>query len=642
MDSVSVTVAIIVDRYIENLEYSINMVMAQNYENFDFIVLVEEYKGVDLGKIIEIVINSKYNNRNNFRLLTIKNNSSLMLKAKKILENSDSEYFIFLYNEDYFYDQHSIENIISSPEYMTCFGRQYLVNSIKNNNSIPFLNNPAIIRISYLEESLNISDTKKIKADISKVKMNFTSFQKLETLNKNKSINSINYVIESIKYKSKGGFWEIPKGQLVFYDYLIKLKKAIIKNKKTSKLINKERDNSEEKIKIVFFTQEYNLWPTFMSVYERALFDERFEPELVFIPFNHHNKINSDEEIKKEIDHYRDSGYSIKAFNEYDLSKHNPDIAFFMKAYDELIPNAFTSSMVSKVVDRIIFLRYAPYGMNPNNTPFEIKTVYRSPINYLAWKNLISSKAMYRGAKELSYKKGENYLGIGSPRIDITEENIKGEYKNILEGFKARANRRKIFFLNSQHSIENNNIESRGTFLDYGEDILDIFINDPSIFLIWRPHPLFFIAAEKMYKSLGKDIDELCKKIDLVENIIIDKSLSYLPAMIASDALITDLSSLLTEYIITQKPIMLLKKKDNLPIYPEEYDRCLFTACNIFDIKKFVNMVKMDKDEMRNIRREFCEKYFFLPEEGKTVAQEILDYIYVNILKEEGDLALGN
>lgn len=85
--------------------------------------------------------------------------------------------------------------------------------------------------------------------------------------------------------------------------------------------------------------------------------------------------------------------------------------------------------------------------------------------------------------------------------------------------------------------------------------------------LIFKPHPYTGSRNEETRVWLH-EMEQVCKENDVE---VVDKMVPIHELMNRSDALITDISSVLNEFLVTQKPIFLfnVKKKDGESLYSE-------------------------------------------------------------------------
>ena len=115
-------------------------------------------------------------------------------------------------------------------------------------------------------------------------------------------------------------------------------------------------------------------------------------------------------------------------------------------------------------------------------------------------------------------------------------------------------------------------------------------------------------------------------KIQNMQNAIIDSSANPLKAINTADALISDYSSLVPQYYVTEKPILCLNGKRE---YREKYI-CIFDHYDSYfykdglSIKDFVEMVQKGEDPTIEVRRAYIKKMQFENNAGKRVHELVM------------------
>ena len=445
--------------------------------------------------------------------------------------------------------------------------------------------------------------------------MNYTYYKKLKNIYL-KSNEELTKEIFAVSEKGVSNLWGFTDSM---NEYIKCLKQIKIINRLKLKILRKiilkkQAKKLKNKIRVAFFVNEYSTFPSVMSVYEEMIKDDNFICDLVHVPFNHFNKSVL---VEKEINDYKERGFDkIIESEKYDLAKASPDIVIYLKPYD-LIPKRFYVDEIKKVVDYII---YIPYGMHIfSNDPEMLKFSFKLPIEENAWKILTHSKRNIELAKKYSIHKDKNLLNIGNPKMDLMDRDFSDNelYKLI----KEKAKGRKIFMYNPYHVIDDKN--KSGTFKLFGIDILKYFKENNDIFLLYRPHPLLKKVLEKELNSnFFKEYNELLKS----ENIFYDDSSDYLISMHISDYLISDCGSFIPEFTMYNKPVIYLIYNDNNLIVDKDLNSMIYSANTMKKIIDIINKLKINEDELKEIRTNLRKKYFWY-DENKTVAQKLIDII---------------
>lgn len=148
-------------------------------------------------------------------------------------------------------------------------------------------------------------------------------------------------------------------------------------------------------------------------------------------------------------------------------------------------------------------------------------------------------------------------------------------------------------------------------------------VSNEAVF-IYRPHP-FTIEQE--------EADGTLERLRCLGNVIIDNSETYYNAFKISDALISPiLCSLATNYLLTDKPVLLLddvkfetKRMQHVEDYYEEaWYKASYIAKTENDIGEFIKMVEAEEDWLiseHSPYREYMQQHF----DGK-VCERIIDF----------------
>jgi hypothetical protein len=383
-------------------------------------------------------------------------------------------------------------------------------------------------------------------------------------------------------------------------------------------LLDRTKVTSESKLKIVFFAQEYSVWPSLQSFYDACNKDERFIAQHVYIPFRHENSdLKGFEVSHAEMEPYWKAGYPIMPYTMYDLSKESPDVAVFVKPYD-LIPKQFSFYEVEKIVKRCMYICYGFEGSN------FIDYQFRLPFVNKIWKYTVFGECVKEAYTKYGYRNGENCVVWGNPRVDSIDK-IKNA--TIPAEWNEKINGRKVILWTPHHTIE------YGTFFEYKNVIFKYFEDNKDIFLLFRPHPLMLQAIIKNGILTDNDVIAIINMIEQSDNIILDTSPSYREAFSVSDAIMTDPTSFLKEYLILDRPILYTtgstKEKHIFPEMNDAWHIATFPE-HILD---FLEMVKIGNDYKQKDRERIRTKFIFMPLGG--VGEYIKEQVIKSILEEE-------
>jgi CDP-glycerol glycerophosphotransferase (TagB/SpsB family) len=93
------------------------------------------------------------------------------------------------------------------------------------------------------------------------------------------------------------------------------------------------------------------------------------------------------------------------------------------------------------------------------------------------------------------------------------------------------------------------------------------FVQNPRQGLILRPHPGLLSAMNLLGgDGGGARISEFRAMCEDIPNVYLDESYDHVPALLAADAMISDLSSMIGEYLCLNRPLGFLKPSSGIEL----------------------------------------------------------------------------
>jgi hypothetical protein len=304
--------------------------------------------------------------------------------------------------------------------------------------------------------------------------------------------------------------------------------------------------------RVVFFAELGQKWDSMNSVYQAFKKRNDCNVKVVLTPI--FRAVQSNGELKTDIiydDYLTPMGISYIPYQEYNIAKEIPDIAFISNPYESVTLNQFWPENISKHT-RLVYLPYYT-GMIVNEN--SIQTHCGLPVAKYAWRIISQSQKIKEIHERYAPNKGKNVLVTGLPKWDDIFINSVESFENE-SNWKEKLQGKTIFLWNSHYDVNS----ETSTLLEYGQAIINIFTNRKDIALIWRPHPMTGTIFKLYLPHLASFWEELIDIINSSDNMIFDTNTSYKWAFQYSNALISDWSSILTQYLLTQKPILWLRK----------------------------------------------------------------------------------
>lgn len=399
---------------------------------------------------------------------------------------------------------------------------------------------------------------------------------------------------------------------------------------KIADLENEIKAKAKYKLHILFVAELAGKWDSMASVYDAMKNRDDCEVEVVIQPIFRAVKM-PDGSVKSDVilnDYLTPMGIENIPYDQYDFAGKMPDITFFSQPYESCTIEKFWPENMSQYT-RVVYLPYyTAVSVNPELATVGYQVFFKSNTESFSWKIAAQSEYMRQHYRNIGSQKGENVLVTGLPKWDypmrISKDNV--EYP---DGWEEKLKGKKVFLWNTHFSVDTKGSD----FLNKGEEFLNIFIKNKDIALIWRPHPM----TETIFKLYMSDslpkYNALKEKISKSENIVMDTEATYDAAFAYSDALISDLSSLIEQFMLMDKPVLMLtkdtiaKSKEKFATMDGLYDFSLIPfAKENKDIKDFIEEISSGIDEWESERKEFLSKCFTLADGncGKRVAEEVI------------------
>lgn len=346
-------------------------------------------------------------------------------------------------------------------------------------------------------------------------------------------------------------------------------------------------------VRAVFFAELGEKWDAMESVYWFMRNDPRFDPVVVLTPVL--REIEIDGEKKRETiykDYLTPLGIPFLDHDKYSLEEDCPDLAFFSQPYESCTVKQFWPEYIAQYT-RLVYLPY--YLKSHAVTVKDLQDYYKMGTFYWSWKVLFASEKEGADYRRFSPHKGANELSIGIPKLDWLV-NLPEEYPARPAGWE-RLEGKTVFLWNSWYNYV-------GFSLRFTDDIFAWFQAHEDCALIWRPHPMTDTTTKLYFPAHYPTLLENMRKIESLPNAVIDREASYRAAYYYSDAMISDYSSLLFQYIFMDKPALLIDSPSlRTPTIEYVSPRWIEQADSAADIAAFMERIRAGTDRKAELRK---------------------------------------
>ena len=329
--------------------------------------------------------------------------------------------------------------------------------------------------------------------------------------------------------------------------------------------------NIPGKLEILFLPYQVSMWDSLESVWMATRDRDDIDCYVVPIPFYDVLPDNSLGNIHYEGDLYPDY-VPITSYLKYSIETRRPDVIFFHNPYDEnnrvtRIPERYYSRNLKKYTDMLVYIPYfvseeggpAEYQCYTTGVLFADRVVVQKGSIYEKYCRVYTNVLKQNGLEGKLIPAEQKFLPLGSPKFDKVL-NMKCELENLPEKWqkvilKPDGSRKKIILYNLSISPL---LENREQTLKKIDNVFQFFRGtQDELVLLWRPHPLLIKTIESMVPWLRDAYMQRVRQFQEESWGIYDETPDPNLAMVLSDGYYGDMSSLVTTYRETGKPIMI-------------------------------------------------------------------------------------
>ncbi len=381
-----------------------------------------------------------------------------------------------------------------------------------------------------------------------------------------------------------------------------------------------KKDESQVKV-VVFMCQYIPAWDKMKCTYEAMLKDKRFKPLLVCVPSDVNAKCShNDNDTYK---YYINNSYEnvLNALDENDnwisLKKLGADYVFYCRPYNHFMPKLYSARKVSKYA-RICVILYA-YLL----TEDIVKVVMHK--DFFPYVSIYFAESEHTKEYFVKYNKLGCRLGLqkgvfgGVPVLESLyqlEEQTSASWSYSHNDFRVVWSPR----WTTDPKI------GGSSFLPFHKDFLAFAEENKDLDVLIRPHPLMFDNLLNTGKMTLEEIESFKQTCKETSNVRIDEEKDYISTLWQSDVLVSDISSIMTEYLAMGKPIIYVDWENDsvfTPAMQAMLDVC-YVVHSFEEMSATVLNLKAGNDYLKDKRLEVAEKYFKL-EESKNLSKKILD-----------------
>lgn len=390
------------------------------------------------------------------------------------------------------------------------------------------------------------------------------------------------------------------------------------------------KNEAHRPIRVCFLQQDPNCWNKSKALYNLMLADARFDVSLLCVPDPF------DPDTASTYRFFADNGYDAidarvgdgpwstmdSRGDWFDLQSLQPDYVFYQQPYDAYLPSAYRSNMVSKYAKICL----TPYG-------FALTQELMECMEYDFFRNVYCVYSVAQA--EMQYNAGRF---APSHKMGIRHSKYLGTLVlSDLFSHKDEASPSWEFSKNTFRAIWTPRWSTDpkiggSNFFRYRELLPDYAKENPTVDILFRPHPMAFSNFIRNGQMTQQEVDTYVGQIEAGANTALDREKGYNATFWQSSVLVTDVSAIIIEYFVTGKPIIFCEAQTRTCSYLAFFEKILsvcYVAKDEQDIRRYLNQLQAGQDPLQDARTAMIRELFGdnLTGTAKAIAEDLIaDY----------------
>lgn len=380
-------------------------------------------------------------------------------------------------------------------------------------------------------------------------------------------------------------------------------------------------------IRVGFLCQYIPAWNKAEPVYAAMCQDPGFAPILLCVPSGiRHNRLEEPEGGNDTYEYYVNHGYQavntlLDGGQWLDLTPLALDYVFYLRPYDDVMPEPYLSGAVSKIAKICVIM----YGMTMTKEVLKVTLepgFFRNVFCYFAESDYAAR--VNRGHFPLTHFLGlqrSMYCGIPAMSQILQEKHAPSDAWDFSPGtFRVLWTPR----WTTDPKLGGTN------FFMYKDWILDYAAGHPDAACLLRPHPMAFQNFISTGEMTAQEVADYQCRCAAMPNVDIDARKTYISTMWHSSVLVSDISGVMPEYFIMNKPLIFCRS--NMALEPTGFTSRMLEGCYVVDngveLEACLERLRMGEDPLRSTRERLIQELF-----GDTLDTSVASIL--GVLKKE-------
>ncbi len=376
------------------------------------------------------------------------------------------------------------------------------------------------------------------------------------------------------------------------------------------RLRQKKRRDSDP-VRVGILCQYIPAWNKVKGIYSAMKKDSRFEPLLICLPSNNDpGGLDRPDICENDIyDYYIHNGYEainglVGPGQWLDPESLNLDYLFYLRPYDDYLPLVYRSKNVSKHTRICIVM----YGMCMTKQVTELAVdpgFFSNVFCYFAEHG--DAATINRRITPLAHRLGlcrTVECGVPSFSQIYDEQNSPAPAWNFASEDSFRV-------MWTPRWTTDPTLGGTNFFL-YKDWLLDYAAEHSDTAWLFRPHPLAFEKFVQAGDMTQEQVDQYRKRIAEMANVSLDSEKEYIASFWNSHALITDISGIMPEYFLMDKPLIFCRS--NMVLEPTAFTARMLEGCYCVDtpeqLRECLDQLRRGIDPLKNKRSDIINELF--------------------------------
>ena len=313
----------------------------------------------------------------------------------------------------------------------------------------------------------------------------------------------------------------------------------------------------KEKARVGFVLQEPNSWASIQSVYEAVKADPDMEPVVLLVPemeFAFYVKV-------KKVIWEATYAFGKETFTEGCIQTYNPetgewvdpakldlDYVFYSRPYETYLPKPYRAKAMKRLC-RTCFVPYSSPLLGDYPLMYNMHFIRNL---HMVFCEKQKSYDYVRGRLGLTVRSGDQHVFlVGFPKFDLNW-NMEGVESTIWP--RPREKGRLRILWTPRWTTDPRLCGSN--FMNYKEEIISWAEHDQNLDLVFRPHPMGLWNYVHSGLMTQEELDQYLARYEACGNAAVDRRPTYYDTFWSSDVLVTDMSSVMMDYMLTGRPIV--------------------------------------------------------------------------------------